>query len=168
MDKLIYNKTYFLTGHETEAGNIYWNIDQKCKKITKNMEYFIFLNQNIFNAPFVISIYFVIIGNFDTSTWILPLHMVVPFSTDSLFGWYLLWWIQWSMGIFYGLCTVVITAFFVCCCFYIEAICEHFDFIIQSMNADVNPKSQKKFSNENPNVIQKFIEALKVHETLSE
>lgn len=162
-------KIVYISEQETEVSKIYWEIEQKCQRVTKKMEYFIFMNQIIFTAPLFVSIYFIFIGNFDTSTWALPLHMIVPFSRETIYGWYLLWFIQWCMGILYGLCTVIITAFFVCCCYYINGLCDHFNITVQSMS---NIKSIQMKSRMNRNteqeVTRKLCKALKVHVDLIE
>lgn len=71
-------------------------------------------------------------GDFDTTAWILPMHLVVPFGTDSLWGWYSMLIIQINMSLAYALCVVPITVYFVSCCSYIGTICDHFDRLIQS------------------------------------
>lgn len=81
---------------------------------------------------FFYSIYSMLCGDFDTTAWILPMHLVVPFGTDTLWGWYLMLIIQINMSLAYALCVVPITAYFVSCCFYIGTICDHFDRLIQS------------------------------------
>lgn len=91
-------------------------------------------------SPFVFALFFAIycnfVGNFNTSTYSLPLKMAAPFNIESIFKWYLFWAFQFICGIAYLCGTVIPTVYFVCCCFYIEALCEHFDHFIESIDAE--------------------------------
>lgn len=91
----------------------------------------------MYGASLLFSFYCIIVKNYDTSTWILPFTLWVPFNTERLLWWYLLLFIQFSMGMAYSMSQVTITAYFVCCCNYITAICEHFNFLMKSIRADV-------------------------------
>lgn len=71
-------------------------------------------------------------GDFDTTAWILPMHLEVPFGTDTLWGWYSMLIIQINMSLAYALCVVPITVYFVSCCSYIGTICDHFDRLLHS------------------------------------
>lgn len=111
--------------------NIYWRIEQKCRKCTKLIAFYP-LNL-MFLAAVLYSIYCISIGNLDTSTWILPYTLSVPFNTRSIHGWYALWFIQTQIGISYSAVLVTISTYFVCCCFYIVGLCENFDYLINTL-----------------------------------
>lgn len=109
------------------------------------MSYFIPMNQSMFLMVLFCFILNILIGNTNTLNIFLPYHTVVPFDTHNNWGWILLWFIQFNMGISYALSMVSIISYFVCCCFYIGAICEHFKFLICSIETDVtNKKAENK------------------------
>lgn len=77
-------------------------------------------------------------GNFDTSTWFFYPKMVVPFSTETVFGWYVRLIFDNYGGWSYALTIVTIIAYLVGCCTYIGALCEHFRTIIRECDELVN------------------------------
>lgn len=129
-----------------EINELYWKTEQKCRIFTGKFLKFVFINQLMYVASLFFSIYCMIVGNFDTSTWILPFTLWVPFDTTNLPGWYLLLFIQFSMGMSYSMSQVLITAYFVCCCYYIGAICAHFVFVMKTLRADVEKNQNEKDS----------------------
>lgn len=133
-----------LVEDEPEVYNIYWRTEQKCRKITKLMYYINFLNFVYLPLPVLYSIYDMIKGNFDTSAWILPFYVSVPFNTDTIWGWVLLVFININIGFGYSLGLVALTSYFISCCFYISAICEHFEFIIESTVKSSVAKNQNE------------------------
>lgn len=108
---------------------MYWKTEKNCRKITKYMSYYIYIDQCIVIASLFFSIYCIYIGNLDTSTWVLAFNICLPFNTLNLFGWYLKWIINLAMSISYALSLTSITSYFVCCCIYIHAICKHFNLL---------------------------------------
>lgn len=76
-------------------------------------------------------------GNYETSTWFVPYKLVVPFDTSSIFGWYMLWLIQIYAGYTYVLSISAVISYFVSCCFYIEACCEHLFLVLKALNTDL-------------------------------
>lgn len=92
--------------------------------------------QSSYVFAFFYSIYCICVGNFDTSEYYLPLRLATPFSIDSLLRWYLLWTVQAIGGISYLCGTMVVTSYFVCCYYYLEAFCDHFDYLIESVDAE--------------------------------
>lgn len=91
------------------------------------------MQQTGFVFPLFYSIYCICLGNFDTSTYYLPLRTATPFNNDSLLGWYQIYLIQFCAGITY-MFSMVATLYFVGCCFYLEALCDHFDYLIESID----------------------------------
>lgn len=141
---------------DDEIYKMYWKNEQKCRKFTKIMTYYVLLHQSIVMACLFYSIYCITVGNLDTSTWVIAFNIVVPFDTQSLFGWYLQWLIQLSMSISYVLSVVSVTSYFVCCCFYIQTICDHFDMLVKSIeqkDGEIGERTQEK----------KIIEAIEIH-----
>lgn len=125
-----------------ELFNIYWTIEQKCRKCTKIIAGYPLIL--MFVAAALYSIYCILTGNLDTTTWILPYKLSVPFETRTIHGWYCLWFIETQIGISYSMVMVNISTYFVCCCFYIVGICEHFDYLIHSINQIVESKDGKE------------------------
>lgn len=98
----------------------------------------------MFVAAALYSVYCILTGNCDTSTWILPYKLSVWFDTASIQGWYWLWFVQANVGLTYSLVMITISSYFVCCCFYIGALCDHFDYLIHSLNDDVEQTQVKE------------------------
>lgn len=90
------------------------------------------MNQGVFVAIFFISIFVCFSDNIELSTIDLPIKFAVPFYTTTILGWYTLWLFEFNIGIAYGVSVVAGTSYFVCCCIYISAICDHYTLIIQS------------------------------------
>lgn len=98
----------------------------------------------MYAAALLYSLYCIIVGNFDTSTWELPFTLWVPFDTTTVHGWYLLWFIQFSMGMSYSSSQTTITSYFVCCSYYIGAICGHFNSLMNQVNKEVESNLMEK------------------------
>lgn len=108
------------------------------------MVQYVYMQQMIFVLSFMHTIYCIWTGNTDTSTWFLPYHFVVPFSTETLWGWYILMFIQINLSVAYALCTVSVTSYFMCSCFYLHTICDHFDRLIFSANDIIKRRETPK------------------------
>lgn len=164
----------FLYCLEREGGifDIYWNIEKKCRKYTTIFTFYILWNETSFVASLFYSFYCVWCGNYDTSTWPLPFNILVPFDTTSLWGWYLLWFVQFSMGLSYTGCLTAITSYFMSCCLYICAICDHFDFLCDSIMNDVDrnriEKDQQKYRVRHQQIEEKIGRMIKVHDKIYE
>lgn len=122
----------------------YWNAEQKCRRLTKIMGTYIPINQTMLILPLFISFYNLYVGNVDTSTWILPFTIYVPFRTDHIVGWYFYWFTQLNMGFGYSISISTSTSYFVCCSVYIIAICDHFVAIIRSIKDDIERNHREK------------------------
>ncbi|XP_055295179.1 uncharacterized protein LOC129564952 [Sitodiplosis mosellana] len=146
---------------------LYWNTEQKCRDFSAKFVKFIVVNQLMFVAALFFSIYCMIVGNFDTSTWILPFECWVPFSTETPYGYYLKWFIQFSMGIAYSSSQVTITAYFVCCCHYIVSICDHYKFVMKLIGLETEKNQEEKspliHQKRNYEIRRKLAEAINIH-----
>lgn len=127
----------FSAVEQNELAAIYGNVEEKCRQFTTKMLAFVVFQQFPFLIAVAASIYNIHIGNFDTSTYFLPLRVARPFDIDTLPKWYLFNGLQFSFGITYILCVVVVTAYFVCCCFYLQALCDHFNYLIGMVDAEL-------------------------------
>lgn len=121
-------------GEEDEGVEIYWQTEKTCRKYTKFMTIFFLISINMaYFMLFFNSIYSVIVGNYDTTTWPALFDLALPFDTVVLWGWYLKWFILTVMDISYVLGMVSATTYFLCCCLYIQAMCDYYDFLINSV-----------------------------------
>lgn len=97
------------------------------------MSTWVVINHTMTFISLIISIVSILMGKYDTSKWILPLDLVVPFNTESVFGWYWLWFYNLQLNIAYSVCLALTISHFICGCFYICGICEHSHFLVQSL-----------------------------------
>lgn len=121
---------------------MYWNVEQKCRRFAKMMGTFVVLEQTSFIMAVMFSIYCVYIGNFDTSTYYLPLREKPPFNTESLLGWYMFLAIQLCMSFAYVFGVVPAISYFVCNCFYLSTLCDHFDYLIALVDVELKPSDR--------------------------
>lgn len=98
----------------------------------------------LFLAALLFAAFNMWMGNFDTSTWLLPYSLIVPFDTTTLHGWLLLWLCNCYIGFVYSLSTTCAITYFVSCCFYIIAMCKHFDYLMKMFDMDVELKQGNK------------------------
>lgn len=161
---------------ENDASQMYWAVEQKCRKFLKKMAHFYILNETVFVIVFIYSFYCLFTENVDV--WSLPLsfNMIVPFNTKTIFGWYLLWFIQFCMSSFYALSMIAMTSYFISCCLYIRAACDHFNMVINSIDDEIEsnqldndgsngPKNYQKLKR---NVSQKLSRAIGIHVNIFE
>lgn len=137
--------------------------DQKCRKFIRKMGTYIIFHLFTFVAPLIHAIVSILSGNYDVSTFNLPFNLVVPFNTQTIFGWCFEWFIQLNTGLSYALCMITSTTYFVCFSLDIVAMCEHFNLIccdVDRMRSRVN--HQKLWGN----VPIKFRHAIEIHAKL--
>lgn len=139
----------------------------KCQKYTNLIAGFILMNQIMYTWPFLQSIYGVCIGHINVSAWNLPFGLVVPFDMTTLWGWYLAWFLEYNMAFAYSTAMVATTSYFVALCIYITAICDHFDFyiesnrrIIEKIQYERNGRKKLKLTQQ---VAETFTDAIKIH-----
>lgn len=146
---------------------IYWANEQKCRKRLQQASYYIIFNQASFVITLIFSIYCLISGSFDASKLVLPFNLILPFDTTTVTGWYFLWFIEFNIGFSYVLSMVGVTSYFVCCCYYICTICDHFFSLLQSLEADVKWNQIEKvlqIRSENIRRIkEKFLHAIEIN-----
>lgn len=98
--------------------------------------------------------------------------MSVPFDTKTIYGWYLLLFTLICMDISYLTCFLLASTQFIGLCIYILAICEHFDLVMQTVQASVeqnlHEKNQQKFEETNTEIIAKCHEAIQIHVKINE
>lgn len=150
---------------------MYWRVEQKCRKYTKIFTYYIFINQSMYMTAIILSVLSMLNGDFDTSKWLLAWS--VPFDTQNLtvFQWYLLWFAQFGFGLAYSSSALTVTSYFVCGCFYIGGLCDHFEFLINSITEDFHVKGSEWSSvgiELSFNIRMKLCKAIDVHEKIYE
>lgn len=112
--------------------------------------------------------YYISIGNFDTATWPTVFQMPIPIDTTSIFGWYLVYTGDTIMDIIFMLGNILATTYFVSCCFYIDAICDHFEFCIASIQTNLDGRHEslpdvqmtKKIDTE---IMDRINQAIRIH-----
>lgn len=116
---------------------MYWSTEQKCRKFTRQMLYYLLFNMLSFPMALIYVIYCIYMGNLDTSTWNLPMNVVMPFDTQQIWGWFLKWIFEFGAAYSYFLSMTIPTIYFVCFCQYIVAICNHFELMVDAIRLDV-------------------------------
>lgn len=137
------------SGDDDVISNLYWAVEQKCRKYTKKIAIFILIFvQSAYILVFLSSIYYIYIGNFDTSTWPILYDLKGLFEANTIWGWYLLWFLTSSMDLSYTLSMSSTTTYFISCCIYIGAICDHFNVSMCSTQELVKRNRMEKDSEE--------------------
>lgn len=119
---------------EEEILNIYRNIEQKCQNFKEFVFLYFWFHPVMFGGALLYSFYCIYEGNNDTTTWILSYKLSVPFDETTVWGWYLIWIVSTQIGIPYSLAMIVLMSYFAGCCYYVIGICDHFKFVISSIN----------------------------------
>lgn len=122
----------------------------------------------MYMTAIILSILSMLNGDFDTSKWLLAWS--VPFDTQHLtvLEWYLLWFAQFGFGLAYSSSALTVTSYFVCGCFYIGGLCEHFEFLINSTTEDLHVANSGWSSERIGRIRMKLCKAIDVHEKIYE
>ena len=130
---------------------IYWECEQKSQKYTQRLNYFVFFHSSLFPVILIYALICIVSGDYDTSKWTLAMKVAVPFDQTRVWGWFLVWLIQFISTSSYDRCMPTITTFFVSCCNYILAMADHLNVLINSvartvehMRTEVQPKTIKE------------------------
>lgn len=139
----------------------------KCRKYARFSFYYGCGHVSTFSTAFIGAIFDIYNGNSDTSAWNLAFNLLLPFDTQSIFGWFLDWFFQFYMSIIYALCTILITSHFACFCYYIIATCNQFGLMIEALHFDCKQirkeKNMQKCSEMWKNAREKLQEAIEMH-----
>lgn len=124
-------------------------------------------DQSPYVSTFIYSIYWILTGNTDASTWPVAYELSVPFDTKTMLGWYLQLLITMCDELVYLTYLLLATSQFIGCCMYIAAICEHFDLIMQTVQANVDQnrreKNPRKFNETKVKINAQICEAIQIH-----
>lgn len=134
---LTLNKILFFSDVEIAADYIFWNVEHMCRKYAKLAAYSIFFHPSAVMPIFLYSIYCIVVGTFDATKFRLPFYIVLPFGTQTIWGFHILCLVEYNIGISYVYCMLSIASYFVCSCFYVDALCEYFEYLIGSVENTV-------------------------------
>lgn len=157
---------------ELEVFNIYWKCEKRCLTYMKRIGLFVPFNQAMQTITLIYAIFTVCIGTFDALKLPFSFYMVVPFDYGTMWGWFLMWAIQFSMTFTYGTAMVSITCYFVGCCSYLSAIRDHFEYLILATKIAVEKRKggriEKRTKQSELLITVKISEAIKIHMKLLE
>lgn len=105
--------------------------------------------------------------NFDTSTWYFETQVIVPFDLSNIYFWYGLVVLEGFMSIVFSFIFITAITYFMCCCFYINACCQHFRLICLQLNKKINRNAQQMDENL-MGIKKRLCDALKIHVNLIE
>ena len=132
-----------------ENYQIYWTTEQRCRKITKIMGFSVFFSISPFLVVMLYVLYSLGISDSETSFRMLFFNMSIPFvDVNTIFGWFVMWIVQFNLGLAYALSMTSITSYFISCTFYIKALCEHLNVMMLSIH--INSEPEKKSSKVTP------------------
>lgn len=155
-----------LDGDE-EASTLYWENEIKCRKFSTAFFHFGCCHVLSLTTALIPAFYGILTGNIVTSAWGLPFNIVLPVSKESVSGWFLYWFYSIHIDMIYTLCMILPTSHFVCFCYYIIAICNHFGLIISSVRNDSQQIRKEKNTNKHPkmwrDVKKKVCRAVDLH-----
>lgn len=127
----------FQTVEGSQIHDLYWRNEEKCRKYTKIICSFVFFHLSAFMVVFVVAIYHVSVGHYDASTWNMFFFMVVPFDKTTVRGYFLLWFYQLNIALFYISSMTTTTSYFMSCSYYIDAMCSHYIYFVNLINENV-------------------------------
>lgn len=154
--------------HGSDLYTIYWQTEQKCRRLFRIMAGYPILQQTMYVSAIYVSISSILAGEYDTSAWSLPMQMSVPFDTTVISGWYLLWFIQLNESLTYAFCMITTTFYFVCCCFYINTLCDHLELSFRTIEQEISENRNDNNSNIHRRkftyiIEEKLFNAIKLH-----
>lgn len=76
-------------------------------------------------------------GNFDTSTWSLPIKIAFPFSTETVFSWYMGLLMILLFAETFIVVIMAILTYLTSCCLYIKALRDHFESIFRKIDLKI-------------------------------
>lgn len=147
---------------------MYWRAEQTYRKYAKKLFiFFLAYDLAAYVSALAYSIISIAMGNNDASTWPIVYEFSVPFNTKTIFGWYVLLLMTACIDLAYVACLVLGTNQFIGCCIYIEAICEHIDLIMQTIEANVkrniDEKNPRKMEETNTEIKAQLRNAITTH-----
>lgn len=115
----------------TEAIEIYQKMEQKCRMNAKwtlisfgATDFIMCIASSIVHSAICL-----MNGNLDTSKWFFATQFSVPFDTSIIFNWYLMLILEFIILFTVSVTITTILTYYVNCCSYINACCQHFELI---------------------------------------
>lgn len=134
--------------------------EKRCRKYTRTLAIYMILHQFPVISALANSFYCMSTGNFDTSTWLLPVPVYVPFDIAIIRNWYAVLFFHLNGGSAYIYITTLIASSFIAFCLYICAMCDHFDLLIRSTQRTIETNEDEKNPIESQKRIQLITETL--------
>lgn len=149
---------FSLTDENDRVQSIYWRAEQTYRKYVKNIAIsYLVCTHSSYVSALAYSVHAILTGNNDASKWPVVYDLSVPFDTKTIFGWYGLLLVSKAMDFAYLISCLLGTSQFIGCCIYIEAICEHFDLLMQTAHAN----NKQNMQEENPRTIEETANKIK-------
>lgn len=119
-------------GHAVDANTFYWECEQKCHQLMKRFFYYVCVQLLTFTPVLIFVLWDMVQNDFDGNKLNLPFNAIGPFNMDSKLGWLLTYFYQLSECASYTIGMVILSSYFMCCSYYIIAMCNHFHLLIES------------------------------------
>lgn len=143
--EILFKKNIFLA-EKSEAFSLYQNVREQGEKLTN---WIFILLLRIFPCIAVLptvgwSIFLIICGNFDASTWPFSYPMEVPFDVSTIAGWYMRTFIYAYGCCVYYFISLAIIPYLVTCWLYISACCKHYQLVSDECDEIICAKSTNR------------------------
>lgn len=147
---------------------IYWRAEQKCRKYTRTMVVgLVVYDQFSYLYNFIYATYSLCIGNYDQSTWPAPMDLAVPFDKNTIYGWYLLTFMLMYLDLSYLLSSLLGVTHFIGCCYYIAAVCEHYELVLkliqESIEENQRETNRHRFQENTVKIREQIKEIIPIH-----
>lgn len=154
------NFLFFTAMEQKSVSLIYWAAERKCRQFTERMVLLMLYQQFSYVFALLFSIYCICVGNFDTSTYYLPLRIAPPFNVDPVYRWYLFLVLQFISGVTYMATLIASAVHFVCGCYYLAGLCDHFNYFIEMVDAEF--RQNRSQANERVTVFENSLRSRKL------
>lgn len=143
--KLLIDTHFIDDKHDNyDVFTFYWDCEMKCRRLTKRFLFYGCIHLSTF-LPILIFVFIDIFkGEFDGSAYNLPFNTIVPFDMQTVSGLLLTWLLQLNESFTYNVHMITTTTQFVCFCYYIIALCNHLNLLINSMRFDTQKIQMEK------------------------
>lgn len=130
-----------------------WASELKCRQLVKILLYYGCVQLSSFLGALIRPFFDIFLKNndnksIDTSEWNLPFAVVMPVNMQTISGWFVAWFYQLNTSIAYGVYMITTTTHFVCLCYWIVGMCNHFSRLIESIRNDTQQIEMQKNNNE--------------------
>lgn len=136
----------FYSAQGTEAFEIYRKVESMCRIGTKWLVIVFSVADVVVSTfpSFLQSIICMSSGDFDTSNWFFAVQIIVPLNKSNILIWYLLVMMECPVFFVGSVVIMTIITFFVSCCFYIKACCDHFQLVYRQIEDIISDNLNQK------------------------